>query len=127
MNNDLVRPIGESPIENLFNSTEPPALTTGVLISPGQGPLKRGTVLALDADAGECVVLGEPAGGGDAKARYVLADPVDASGSDAAPAVAYRTGHFNRPALIVKDGYAMSRADEESLRDGGIFLSDALA
>ena len=40
--------------------------------------------------------------------------------------IAYRTGHFNRNALIVKEGYTMTKADEEELRKGGILLDDAI-
>ena len=73
------------------------------------------------------VILGtEPVGAETLTASVILSDPVDATGG-VAPAIAYRTGHFNRPALIVKDGYALTRADEENLRFGGILLSDALA
>lgn len=48
---------------------------------------------------------------------------MDASGEDGVTAVAYRTGHLNRKALIVADGYTMTTADEEELRKGGILLS----
>ena len=128
MNNDLVRHVGESPVENLINSTVPPTLTTGVNIRAGQGQLARGTVLALSSDDDLMVILGtDPEQDEILTANCILADPVDASGSVVVPAVAYRTGHFNRPALIIKSGYTMTRADEEDLRHGGILLSDALA
>lgn len=128
MNNDLVRKAGESSADNLINSTYPPPLATGVTVRAGQGILRRGTVLALSAENGDYVALGtEPEDGEALTASVVLADPVDAGGSEAAPGVAYRSGHFSRPALIVADGYAMTRKDEEDLRFGGILLSDALA
>ena len=41
-------------------------------------------------------------------------------------ALAYRTGHFARNKLIVKNGYTMTATDEEELRKGGILLSDAI-
>ena len=128
MNSELVRHIGESPVDNLFNSTVPPALTTGVTIRAGQGALKRGTILALSSDGDDMVILGTVPGSGEIlTANCILSDPVDASGTEAMPGVAYRAGHFNRPALITKDGYALTRSDEESLRHGGIYLSDAIA
>lgn len=40
--------------------------------------------------------------------------------------VAYRTGHFNRGALIVATGYTLSNEDEQKLRKCGILLSTAL-
>ena len=128
MNNDLVSKVGDSPVDNLVNSTFPPPLTTGVIVRAGQGKLQRGAVLALSSDSGEMVILGTAAAEDETlTASVILADPVDASGSAAVPAIAYRTGHFNRPALIAKTGYAITRADEENLRFGGILLSDALA
>ena len=112
----------------MVNSGFPPPLATGVSIRAGQGLLRRGTVLALSSADGAFVVLGTEADEDEAlTASVVLADDADAGGGGAAPAVAYRSGHFNRPALIVAEGYALSRADEESLRFGGILLSDALA
>ena len=128
MNNELVRQTGNSQTDNLINSTAPPALATGVLIRAGQGLLERGTVLAASSADSEAVILGTAASGGETlTASYVLADAVDASGGCAVAAAAYRTGHFNRPALIVADGYALTRGDEENLRFGGILLSGALA
>ena len=128
MNNDLVRKVGESTVDNLINSTFPPPLTTGIIIRAGQGLLERGTVMALSSESDDFVVLGAAADGDETlKASVILADPFDASGDEEIPAIAYRTGHFNRPALIVAEGYALTRADEENLRFGGILLSDALA
>lgn len=127
MNNELVRKSGDSPVDNLVNSTVPPALTTGVLIRAGQGILQRGTVLALSSNGNDMVILGTaPAAGEVLTANCILAEAADASGSAAVPAIAYRTGHFNRPALIAADAYALKRADEEALRSGGILLSDAM-
>ena len=128
MNNELVRKVGDSPVDNLINSTVPPALTTGVHVRAGQGILARGTVLALSSDGEDMVILGTTPNDEELLiANCVLADPVDASGTEASPAIAYRTGHFNRPALIVAEGYVITRTDEEDLRKGGILLSDALA
>jgi len=128
VSNQLFSKIGESSVDNLINSTYPPCETTGVMIRGGQGELGRGTVLALSSDDGNMVVLGtEPSKNETLTANCVLTDVVDASDGEAVPAVAYRTGHFNRPALIVADEYEMTRGDEEELRYGGILLSDALA
>ncbi|MCL2487356.1 MAG: head decoration protein [Oscillospiraceae bacterium] len=138
MNNDLVRPVGESPVDNLINSSSPPALTTGVSLIGNQGVLERGTVLGIVLDMypnGQMVPMGGSYEDGlgaiqvyDATASYILADQVDTDAGMGAevPGIAYRTGHFNRQALIVAEGYALTREDEESLRSGGILLSDAL-
>ncbi len=119
MNKELCRKVGETSQDNLIAKLFPPAEPFGVKIAAGQGVLARGAVLALSGT--DYVVLDSETTG---KANCVLSDPVDASGESPVAAVAYRTGHFNRKALIVAEGYTMTAADEEELRKGGILLSD---
>ena len=118
MNKNLCNKVGEIGQDNLIAKLFPTAKTFGVKIPAGLGVLVRGTVLAL-VD-GVYAVLGEENTG---KANCVLADEVDATEAEAV-GVAYRTGHFNRKALVVADGYTMTVEDEEELRKGGILLSD---
>ena len=132
MSKNLCNKVEETGQDNLIAMLFPPAETFGVKISAGVGVLKRGTVLALSEDGiydicGKSTVTGE---GEDmtpevstVRANCILADDVDASEAEAV-GVAYRTGHFNRKALIVADGYTLTIADEEELRKGGILLSD---
>lgn len=82
------------------------------------GAYARGTVLSRESN-GTYEVLGK----GSGTASAVLAD---ATLADDSTAVAYRSGHFNRNALIVADDYELSEADENNLRNAGIFLSDSL-
>lgn len=56
----------------------------------------------------------------------MLADDVEVGTNANVTALAYRTGHFARNKLIVKNGYTMTATDEEELRKGGILLSDAI-
>ncbi|WP_300414147.1 head decoration protein [uncultured Oscillibacter sp.] len=121
MNKELCRKVGEVGQDNLIAKLFPPAETFGIKVAGGEGVLKRGTVMALSGT--DYVVLDAEATG---KANCVLSDPVDASGESPVTAVAYRTGHLNRKALIVAEGYTMTAADEEELRKGGILLSDML-
>ncbi len=116
---NLCNKVGEIGQDNLIAKLFPPAETFGITVSGGEGELARGTVMAL-TDGAYVVLDAETTG----KANCVLADPVDASGDDSVVAVAYRTGHLNRKALIVADGYTLTAADEEELRKGGILLSD---
>lgn len=116
---ELVSKVGSCGQDNLIAKLFPPTTTFGVTIPASSGVLKRGTVLALNGTA--YAVLGTETTG---KANCVLADDVNASGGDAVTAVAYRTGHFNRKALIVEGEYTMTAADEEELRKGGILLTD---
>ena len=121
MNKELCRKVGEVGQDNLIAKLFPPAETFGIKVAGGEGVLKRGTVMALSGT--DYVVLDTETTG---KANCVLSDPVDASGESPVTAVAYRTGHLNRKALIVAEGYTMTAADEEELRKGGILLSDML-
>ena len=127
MNRDLVRQVGNSPVDNLINSTTPPAITTGIRVRANQGVLRRGTVMSISSLNNEMVVLGRNAAGGETLTpNCILTDPVDTGTGAAVPSTAYRTGHFNRQALITHGGRALTRAEEETLRNGGILLSDAL-
>ena len=121
MSKNLSNKVGEIGQDNLTAKLFPPAETFGVTIPDGAGVVKRGTVLAF-VDGAYAVL----AAGNTGKANCVLADDVDATEGEAI-GVAYRTGHFNRKALIVADGYTLTAADEEELRKGGILLSDMMA
>lgn len=59
-------------------------------------------------------------------ANCVLTDAVKVTNDADVTVPAYRTGHFNRNKLTVKENYTMTTIDEEELRKGGILLSDAV-
>ena len=118
MSKNLVNKVGECGQDNLIAKLHPRAITFGVTIPAGSGVLERGTVLALVDDA-YAILSADNAG----KANCVLAAPVDATEEEVV-GVAYRTGHLNRKALIVAEGYTMTITDEEELRKCGILLSD---
>ncbi len=120
MNTDLCRKVGEVGQDNLIAKLWPPAETFAVKVKSGEGVLKRGSVLALNE--GEYTLLSTETTG---KANCILADDVDATEAEAV-AVAYRTGHFNAKALMLKEGYTLSEADREELRKDGILLTDTM-
>lgn len=140
MNKELCRKVGEVGQDNLIAKLFPPAEPFGVKIAAGQGLLARGTVLALTDDdtyivAGSAYTKTIPPASESGTAttekitppaNCVLSDPVDASGESPVTAVAYRTGHLNRKALIWAKDYTSTIKDEEELRKGGILLSDML-
>lgn len=84
---------------------------------------KRGEVLEI-MDNGSCDIRGTD-GSGTAVAAYILAEDVDATDEETV-AAAYRSGSFIRNALLVKEGYSLTQKDEETLRNGGIYLTDAI-
>ena len=112
--------VGECTPEFLFASSKYPVSNVLMPIASGQGVLKRGTALALNAD-GKCVILGTA----DAKAAYILAEDIDATDAEAMATV-YRTGHFIKNALIVKADYTMTDADVEEFRKVGIILDNGI-
>ena len=59
-------------------------------------------------------------------ANCILAEDVEVGTAADVTALAYRTGHFARNKLIVKDSYTLKATDEEELRKAGILLSDAI-
>ena len=118
--------------DDLIVDNNPPADVFAVTLRKGakETTLKRGTVLALSSGtAGDntYVILGTEAKSGETlTANAILCEDVIVGIAKDENALAYRTGHFNRKALIINDAYAFEKNDEEALRAGGILLSDAI-
>ncbi|MCH5315729.1 MAG: head decoration protein [Eubacterium sp.] len=85
--------------------------------------LKAGTVLALSEKDDKYVILGTNANDSEVLvANAILAEDVETSTTADINATAFRQGHFNRKALIVKSDYTLSNKDIEKLRSAGIYL-----
>lgn len=108
--------------DNLIGGHEVELLTAGVLMLAGQGTLKRGSVIGIVGGKGK--LCDSAASDGSQTAKFVLAGDVDTTGADQM-AVCYRTGKFNREALIFGVNGAPSSIDED-LRSVGIFLTEAV-
>lgn len=117
MSNSLFRNVSKCDQDNLIARVYPRALTTAVKIAAGAGALKRGTILAINAD-GNCETMKS-----GSTPTYILASDVDASGAEDVPAIAYHSGNFNPKAVIVADGYALTAADKDTLRKYGIVFT----
>lgn len=134
MATSLVNSLGAVEYDNLINSNEPPADVFSITVRKATGAettYKRGTVMALSSgSAGDStwVPLGTTAASNETlTANCILADDITVGTAANAVAIAYRTGHFNRNALIFTGEYdAITLADEQALRDAGILLSDAI-
>lgn len=116
--------------ENLFAGIYPPADVAHRPVRAGQGVLERGSVLAFSSGtAGDkaLVLLGtEAKSDEELTAECVLAEDVD-TGAEAGAAVTglvYRTGHFGRNRVVVKEDYTLTAADERALHSNNILLSD---
>ena len=112
--------VGACSPEFLFASSEYPVSIALKAIAFGQGVLKRGTALAINAD-GKCVILGTE----NATAAYILAEDINTTETDATAEV-YRTGHFIKNALAVKADYAITDTDVEEFRKVGIILDNGI-
>ncbi len=120
--------VGACAPEFLFASSRYPVSKVLMPVASGQGKLKRGTALALNT-AGKCVILGTKETVSEkqvlAEAAYILAEDVDATDTDVTVEV-YRSGHFIKNALVVKEDYSMTDADVEAFRKAGIMLDNGI-
>lgn len=121
MAKNLNESLGTVGYDKLFVENIPEADVVTVKLTAA-GVVKRGTVISGTPGGTDFAALSAAASA--EKALYVLADDVDTA--EDVVGIAYRTGHFNRGALIVAEGYALTAADEEILRKCGILLADAL-
>lgn len=119
---NLVQNLDSFTPDNLFAGHEIPVLVKGVTLEAGQGELKRGTVLGKVTATGKYKAVNSANEDGSKVADCILADDVDTTAGDAT-AVAYRTGHFNRKALLF-GGSDTAEMHEQTLRTLGIFLSE---
>lgn len=121
MSKALNENLGTFGFDNLFVENIPEAdVVTVKLVAAGV--VKRGTVLSGTPGGADFAALAAAATAD--KALYVLAEDCDTA--EDTVGIAYRTGHFNRNALILGASYALTAADEEILRKSGILLADAI-
>lgn len=124
-----IETLGACEYDNLIAGNTIPTHTATGTIASGQGKLTRGTVLALStgtSGTGKLVILGTSAGASETLTAYgILCDEVDATSADAVGEI-YVTGQFNTDRLIVKSEYTMTAADIQALRDGGIYIENAV-
>ena len=121
MSKALNESLGTVGYDKLFVENIPAADVVTVKLATA-GVVKRGTVLSGTPGGADFAALAAAASAD--KALYVLAEDCDTA--EDAVGIAYRTGHFNRGALIVGDAYALTAADEEILRKSGILIADAI-
>ena len=126
--------IGEFTPDSLIASPDFPILKEGIGLKPGQGLLKRGSLIMKGTDragyiAGTAAAAGE---GGDAMASPtgmevygILTDDTD-TGDDASgdniPAVTYMTWVVNPAAILLSGEDVDISAYEKELKDVGIYL-----
>lgn len=114
--------VGAMTYDNLIYDDKMPIDTKTVSIRAGQGKLTRGTLLCKStgtAGDSKFVKLGTAAVANETlTVDSILADDVDATSSVVGEA--YRSGHFNRNALVG----TLTESVETTLRNAGIYLSN---
>ena len=105
--------IGELTHDNLIADVSVKQVVQAISIP--SGTLKRGTV--VDASGKPMASSLTPFG--------ILCDDVDAS-AGAVVAEVYVAGSFNKGALLTNSGYTLTANDIKALRDGGIYVENAV-
>lgn len=115
--------IGTCTPDNLIAGNTIPILTIAATIAAAEGNLVRGTVLSQGTD-GKLKQLSSTSSGASEVPYGILCDDVDATSE--AVAEVYVSGQFNANALVTKSEYKMTTADIKALRDGGIYIENAM-
>ena len=113
--------LGECRPDNLIASVHVGQHTASGVIAAGAGEIKRGSVLAKGEDG----ALSLYSGGEGATPYGILCDDVTVGDEDTVVEV-YLAGCFNKNALIAADGYELTADDIQTLRNGGIFVENAV-
>jgi hypothetical protein len=109
--------------DKLIAGPEIPILVEGVTIKTGQGILARGSVIGIETATGKGILCDSAAVDGSEVARYILAEEeIDTSSGDVV-ATCYKSGIFNRQALIFGTNGAPATLDTD-LRSVNIHLRD---
>lgn len=87
--------------------------------------LERGTVLSANAETGKCKAI-RSASNSTSYAAYVLESAAVTSTTDDVVANAYQTGKFISQSLKTVENYEMKQGDFKALRDGGIYVENAM-
>jgi hypothetical protein len=111
--------IGEMTPDNLIASINVGQIVVSGTIAAGAGEVKRGTVMSK-GDDGKLSVMKD-----GATPFGILTDTVKVGDTDEVVEV-YIAGSFNKNALIVGEGYALTADDIQKMRDGGIYVENAV-
>lgn len=125
--NEVLNKSYEMNYDNLIVSSKHESDVNVVKVASGQGVLRRGTVLSLTSESNYVVCGSDIDDNVIATANCIISDSVD-TGTEAGsevPVVVYISGNMNVNALIVADGYKLSDADKENLRNAGLFLTSS--
>lgn len=121
--------IGSMEYDNLISDLTPPVkVESGVIAKlTAAATYARGTVLAKSTKDGKLYILGTTAETGDTLTPdCILCDPEDVGTTEDVVAAVYVAGCFNPGAIKVKDGYTITEADKDKLRERNLYFKSIL-
>lgn len=96
-------------------------LTGGITLKSGQGILTRGSVIGIETATGKGILCDSASADGSQTAKYILAeDSIDTTNADVV-ATCYKTGIFQREALVFGANGAPATIDDD-FRNVGMYL-----
>lgn len=126
---ELNKKIGEMEFDGLVSDMNPAIKIAGGTIAGAAAAtsMERGTVLAKSTKTGKLSVLGTESASGDTLTPdCILCDPISLEANADATVPVYVTGCFDIGKVKVADGYTITEADKDKLRERGIFFKAAL-
>ncbi|MCI9388368.1 MAG: hypothetical protein HFH54_01620 [Lachnospiraceae bacterium] len=127
---NMFEKIGEFTPDSLIASPDFPILKEGIGLKPGQGVLKRGSLILKGTDKAG-YIAGNSAAGEGAQVSGILTDDTDTGDETSEdvpegniPATVYQTGVFNRAAVLLSGEDADIGTYEDEMKDVGIYLRD---
>lgn len=126
---NLYRKVDEMEFDGLVTGLTPPVQVRGGTICKGAEitTYPRGSVFAKSGKDGKLYLLGTDATSGDTLTPdCILCDDADVGTDADAVVTVYTAGCFDPNKVTVKDGYTMTEADRDKLRERGVvFLAAA--
>lgn len=121
---ELSRLVGEMEYDGLIADLNPAAVVGGGTLAAlaAEADYKRGAVLAKSAQTGQLYILGSTAAEGDTLTPDCILCDKTKIGTTAQTTAVYLAGCFNPDKLAMADGYTLTEADKDKLRERGIFL-----
>ncbi len=126
---ELLTTLGTTEQDNLIAGPKFPIAHKGVLLSAGQGEVKRGTVLGTIKASGESVPVDSTKSDGSQNPDCILAETIDTgtdTGAEAISAAAYSAGYFIRGSLAF-GGSDTYETHELEMRKLNMHLSSSIS
>lgn len=126
MTRHLNRKVDEMEYDKLIAGMTPPVKVASGIIAKLAAATEypRGAALSKSTKDGKLYLLGTAAAEGDTLTPdCILCDPETVETTEDAPAAVYVAGCFNIGTLTVAEGYTITQADKDKLRERGLYLA----